>query len=133
MRFAAIIRIGHRLALAPWHMIEQQRELGPAVPRPHPPQAGEIVAVHRDDMVEAIEILGPNLACPQMVDGDAVARRHRPRPPVGRLAGMPVAGAGGIGLDLEAEPLRLGTKRRFGERRAADIAQADEQHAGLHR
>ena len=36
-------------------------------------------------------------------------------------------------LGVEPEPLRLGAERRLGERRAADIAEADEQDRDRHR
>ena len=85
-------------------------------------------------MVEPVEIVRAHLARAQMRDVDAVARR-RPRCArrSGGSPGMPVAGAGAVDLDVEPEPLRLGPERRLGERRAADIAQADEQDRDRHR
>ena len=41
---------------------------------------------------------------------------------------MPVAGAGGVNFDIEADPHDLGAERGFREGRAADIAKTDEQH-----
>ena len=65
----------------------------------------------------------------------AALGRVRDRAPVGRLADMPVAGAG----RCDDDPVRHAGARRplakhaLGGRRAADVAQADEQHRVLDR
>src|SRR4029450_2072777 len=48
------------------------------------------------------------------------------------FTGMPAAGAGAVDFDIEACPLGLGAQRRLSERRATDIAHADEQDGDGH-
>jgi hypothetical protein len=50
---------------------------------------------------------------------------------IGRVAGVPVAGAGGIRRVGQAGLCRAVAEGGFGQRRAADIAEADEQDGGL--
>ena len=78
-------------------------------------------------MVEPLEILGPDLPRPQLGNVDAVPLCRRDRAPVRRLAAMPAAGTRAVGLRVQPEPRRLDTECRLGERRTADIAEADEQ------
>src|SRR3546814_13190077 len=62
---------------------------------------------------------------------DAVAARGGDRAAIGRMADVPVAGAGRIDLDAAVEPglAQARTQRALGHRRAADVAQADHQQA----
>ena len=83
-------------------------------------------------MGEARKIGGRHLAAAIAGNVDAVGAGDRLGAPVGRLADVPVAGAGGVDLDVEADPLRLMAERRLGERRTADVAEADEQDGGFH-
>ena len=83
-----------------------------------------------DGAIQAIG--GPDLAGAQGGDVDAIAQGDGDGAAVGRLARMPVAGAGGVDDEVEAEPLRLGPQRALGERRATDVAEADEQHRRRH-
>ena len=85
-------------------------------------------------MVEPLEIAARHLARAQM----RRCRRRCAAPPRSRAG--PAAGRHasrrcprGIHLDVEPEPLGLGAERRLGERRAADIAEADEQDLHSHR
>ena len=86
--------------------------------------------VHREDQVKALEVLGPHLPRGS-VEHDAPARRCGRRALVRRAADVPAAGAGRVELDLLLET-RLAHERAhhaLGRRRAADVAEADEQHA----
>jgi hypothetical protein len=62
---------------------------------------------------------------------DAMPAGDRLRAPVGRFAGMPVACAGRVYLGADAGPLCFLAKGGFGERRAADIAKANEEDSKL--
>ena len=55
-----------------------------------------------------------------------------PHAPIGRVAHVPAAGAGRIHQEvvLQALPLEQMHKHPLGGRRAADVAQAHEQHPG---
>ncbi|KZS55595.1 hypothetical protein AS890_31075 [Rhizobium anhuiense bv. trifolii] len=90
-----------------------------------------IVAVHGEDQIEIPEI--PRLdaagALPRYVD--AVVFRSGDRTPVGWLAFMPAAGAGGIDGKIAGQT-RFGdeiAKNSFRERRTAYIAHANEEDA----
>ena len=83
----------HALPRAAGHEIEQQCHLRRRVARRHPAQRGEIVAIKREDQVEAPEIGWRDLPPAQAGDVDAVPPRDGDRPRVGRLADMPAAGA----------------------------------------
>jgi len=61
-------------------------------------------------------------------DVDAISLRHRLSAPIRWFAYMPVTGAGGVNVDIEANPHDLGAERGFRDGRPADIAKTDEQH-----
>lgn len=90
----------------------------------------EVFGVHREDRVEAPEIGGNDLSGAIMVDDDAVAAGGGAGAPVRRFADVPSAGAGTVDHDVEPTPLGLGTKRRLGQGRATDVAEADEEDGG---
>jgi hypothetical protein len=110
-------------------MVEQQRDMRRGTAGPHRLDIEQIAAIERDDMVEAREITGRDLPPLQPGDIEPLRRRGRDRAAIGRAADMPVAGARRIHRHHDPAPVRLGPHRRFGERRTADIAEADEQDA----
>jgi hypothetical protein len=69
-----------------------------------------------------------HLSCAMQADVYAASLRHGLSTPIGWFAHMPVTGAGGVNVDIEANPHDLGVERGFREGRAADIAKTDEQH-----
>ena len=60
-----------------------------------------------------------------------MAPRHRLRAWIGRIADMPVAGAGRIHDNIKTRPFGLRPQHGFGQRGATDIAEADEQDRRL--
>ena len=132
MLFPAIIRVHDRLALAALDMIEQQGKSGSAAWRLHRLQGKEIIPIERNDVIETVEILGRDLPSPHRGDIDAVACGHGNRPPVRRTAHMPVSGSGGIYVDIQSGLGSSSAHRRFGERRATDVAEANEQDGECH-
>lgn len=110
------------------HMIEQQRQTGLCTSWSHGAEIGEILPIERDDMVEAVEVVRCHLACAQMIDAVAVAARLGAGTRIGQTADVPIAGSGGIDGDRQTRAFCLQRKGQFGEWRAADIAEANEQH-----
>ena len=91
-------------------------------------QVGQVLAVERDEIVEAREIIRYDDPRAMSIV-NAPLTQHPARAVVRRLADVPGAGAGRVGHDAIGQPgLRdQVAKHRFGHRRAADIAEADEQ------
>lgn len=65
-------------------MIKQQAERCAGIMWGERSQIGQIVAVHRDDVVKSPKIIGANLSRLIMADRHAVRVRDRLRPPVWR-------------------------------------------------
>jgi hypothetical protein len=113
-------------------MIEQQRQARFAAVRLDALQIGEIFGVERDDMVETEEIVRRDLTRAQVGNVGAVLEGDGGGARIGRAADMPVAGAGAVHFDVEPLPFGLGAEGGFGERRAADVAETDEQDRNRH-
>ncbi len=111
-------------------MVEQHRQIGPGDIGSQTAQVGVVFRVKRHDMIEALEILRGHLPSAQAGYVDAMARGRGDGARVGWAANMPVTGPGGIDFDGQPFLLRGRPHRRLGQRRAADIAEADEQYAG---
>ena len=94
-------------------------------------QVREVLVIECQDVVEREEVGGADLPGAIGRDVDAVAQRLGAGAAVGRIADVPVAGARGIGGHVESGLRRRGAKGRFGQRRAADVAEADEEQRGL--
>ncbi len=92
-------------------------------------QLAQVGAVGAQQPVEAIEIARVHLAPAQARDVDAVVGGRPDRAWVGRAADVPGTHAGGVQLDpaRQAFPLDAFAQHALGHRRAADVAQADEQ------
>ena len=100
---------------------------------PDGPQAAQVVqvlVVQGDHMGEAAKVRLRHLPRLQPRNLDPMPPRRRLRPRVRRLARMPVPGPGGIDHQVETESLRLGAQGGLGERRATDVAEADEEDGG---
>nr|KPN25374.1 hypothetical protein KS05_16970 [Rhizobium brockwellii] len=90
-----------------------------------------VVAVHRENQIEIPEIPWLDAAGALSRYIDAVAFRGGDRTPVGRLAFVPAAGAGGSDRKIAGQA-RLGdkmAKNSLRERRTAYIAHANEKDA----
>ncbi|OBP73159.1 hypothetical protein BAE42_13455 [Mesorhizobium loti] len=98
------------------------------------PEVGDVRAVHAEDQVETGEILTQDLACSLSGNVDAVTHRDRDRAWIGRRADLPAAGGGRIEQHMAALASLGpdGAKDALGQRRAADVAEADEQN-GIYR
>ncbi len=90
-------------------------------------QVGEIALIQREQMREVPEVARFDLAGAVKRNVNAVAQRRRLRAAVGWIADMPVAGSRRFDLDIQPGLLRRLPEGRFGQGRAADIAQADEE------
>ena len=77
-------------------------------------------------MAKAMEILRRYLSALIGADVDAMAQCFGAGARVGGITDMPIASACRIRLSNKAGPLRRIAKRRLGQRRPADIAQANE-------
>ena len=93
----------------------------------------QIVVVHRQDPMEAQEVLGIDLACAELTNVVTPSLRARDRPRIRRLAQVVVMRARRIDQQLFCPSLALrdGTENPLGCRRSADIAHANEQDADL--
>ena len=89
-------------------------------------QRAQVAAVHRQDHVELVEIVRPDLARALRAQVVAAVARVVLRALVGRLADVPVAGAGGLDVQLNARLFTQTSENPFGRGRAADVSGADE-------
>jgi len=87
-------------------------------------------AVHGEDQIETVIVRRLHLARTLLGDVDAVAGSCFHRSRIGPVARMPVAGPGGIhvNLSLKSRIAEALPEDAFGERRAANVAHADKQH-----
>ena len=85
--------------------------------------------IHGEDKVEIDEVRALYLPGPLVFDIDAVIAGDCDRAPVGRIAGMPGTGPGGIDANVIVKAALTGKdgKNAFGQWRPADIAFADKQ------
>lgn len=121
---AAVVGIGNVLR----RFVQKKPQPGASCPA-FAFESGEIVAVHGDNGVKAVEILRMHLPCPLGGDVDVVPRRNLDGSRVRRVAYVP--GTGSRGIDLE--PLAQACfshdvpKDTFCKRRPADVAKANEE------
>ena len=130
----AEIGIGHGLALAAGHVVEQQAEFGDGaafvVPGGDPAQISQVVVVQGDDVGEAAEVGRRHLPALIAGDIDPMFARHGLGARIGRMADMPVPRAGGLDDQVEPQALGLGAEGGLGEGGATDVAEADEEDGG---
>jgi len=119
--------IGHGLTLSARNPVQQQAEPGDPVVGREAAQVLQIGVIERDDVVEAGEVGARDLTRAKGCDVDAVPGRDGDGPLIRRLARMPVPRACGIDDQIEPPPRRLGPQGTLGERRATDVAEADEE------
>lgn len=87
-----------------------------------------IVQVHDENPVEPVEIFGGELPAAKPGDVDPVLFRYGNGAAVGRVAHMPVAGAGGIYVPIQSFLARQVAEDAFGKRGPANITKADHQY-----
>ncbi|AWI59229.1 hypothetical protein AB395_00003596 [Sinorhizobium fredii CCBAU 45436] len=93
------------------------------------------MAVHAEDQVEGDKIGRVDLSTALIRNVDAVGFGDRNRAPVGRMADMPCADAGGIDRDqvVITRAARQLAHHPLGQRRPADIAETNEENSdGFH-
>ena len=92
-------------------------------------QIPEIASVHREDVVELLEVPHPNEPRPPP-ECDPVPRRDVDGARVGRLSFVPGARAGRVDANPVREPFLVQTVGQdpLSERRTADVAQAYEEN-----
>jgi putative intracellular protease/amidase len=97
----------------------------------HMLEVPEVLAVHRHDQVEALEVLGRDLSSPSF-QVDAMGCGHRDGATIRGLAGVPRAGAGRVDLEhvLNAPMPGEIAEHPLGQGRPADVAEADEEDRG---
>ena len=106
------------------------RDLGDRAGRDDMPDRFEHSAVRGEDMGEAQEILGadlPRAACGYV---QAVTLGGGEGAGIGRLAGMVGGGRRRVHFEVQPGTLRSPSQGGFGEGRADDVAEADEQDGG---
>jgi len=130
-----IVRVRY-VTLTGTPVIEQESEAKPFLGRTGLPQRSQIVAIHRQDMIEAqeIRVLDPTRPQPRQIV--AAPRGSFLGTWIRRCADVIAMRPGRIDLDGPPKARALGKfpKHALGGRRAADIAHADEKnldHAGF--
>ncbi len=90
--------------------------------------------IHANQMIEAIEVFGRDLASTTSKH-DAVLFGNRSGSVIGALAGVPLTCSGGIDEESvsQAALVQLVQERSFSQRAAADIAHTNKEDAGLGR
>src|SRR5262245_30309944 len=129
--------IGHVLRPRLGSKIEEAAHLVPRAGRRELRELPEIVFVHGEEKVEAGEIAVLHLPRALARNVDTATARRFLRAAVRRLPDMPMAEAGRVDVEEIEHALFLGdaAEDAFGHRRAADIAETDEEkpvscHAG---
>jgi hypothetical protein len=94
-----------------------------------PAQHREILVIHGENEVEALEIARLDDTRAQSVEVVTAPRGCRPHAWVGRLADVIARGAGRVHFESELGRLERSERAHhsFGRRRSTDISQADEQ------
>ena len=99
---------------------------------PVPFQVGQVGLVHGNDVIGPMQILGLDLSRVTR-KSDSVGGGAPYRPIVGALPNMPTAGPGRIDSELIGEPFLIEDvpEHTFGQWRAADVAEANEEDGDL--
>jgi hypothetical protein len=127
---SSVIGIGDVLTREARYLVQQQRPSRRRAGRRDAFEVCEIRGVQRDDAVEIVKVLRLHLPGAVGADVDAMAHRFGAGTRVGSLADMPRAGAGRIDHEVETGRLGFAPQGGFGERRPADVAEADEEDGG---
>ncbi len=124
-------RIRHVLDAEMRSIVEDELDLGFGFARSPAPGLRQIGGIHDEEQVEALKVARLNL--PRALPGNVHAPLERGGAGalVRRLADMPIAEPGRVDLEQMREALFLNhpAKDALGHRRAADIAEADEEDA----
>ena len=132
---STVIGVGHFLGVAVWREFQKQPQALTGLLRHSPLQHREILAIHGENEVEALEIARLDDTRAQRLEVITAPRGGRPHARVGGLADVIARGAGGIHFESELGRFarRQRAHHRFSRRRSTDISQADKQdtHTGL--
>jgi hypothetical protein len=126
---AGVVGVRNITGAGAWRIVEQPRDLRVAAAR-QSTQVGQVLAVERDEIVEAREVVRRDRSRAVAIV-DAAFAQHAARTVMWRLADVPGAGAGRVSHNAigQASLRNQVTKYGLGHRRAADVAEADEQDA----
>ena len=129
----AVVRIRHLARAGVGRERHQQRDLGARARGADALQVHEVVLIHREDVVEAVEVRALHLAAAQVLHPQPALLAVRDGAAVGRGIDVVVGGAGGVDLDAVVEPRRvhLVAQHGLGGGGTADVAEADHQDANL--
>jgi hypothetical protein len=110
-------------------MLEEPPKHRAAVRRTEPFELREIRIVHREYVIELIEVGTRHLSRAQVSDLVAVTPRDRNRASVGRLAHVKVGGSRGVDFEIELREFsrREGSHHPFRGRRTTDVSQTNNQ------
>lgn len=128
---ATVVGIRHiQLSVLTRVEVTEEREQGTSIPFGlQLAEVPEVAAIHREDVIELVEILGSH-APRRAAEHNSVPHRNLGGTRVGRLSLVPRPRASRVYPDSIRETLFLQTVRQnpFCEGRPADVAQADEEH-----
>ncbi len=126
----AVIGVGHIGRRRPAGKLQQRANTRVMLGRAAVEQGRVIQAIHRNDQVEALEIVVLHLPCAQAREVDAPAGGSFDSAWIGRLTHVISVSAGGVDLDVETRgvPASVRAEHAFGGGRSTDIAHADEQY-----
>ena len=95
------------MTFAATHAIEQQRDFRGGIGRRAAANVGQVRLIEREDVSEAAEVAGCDGPGSQVIDRHALGFGQGLRARIGRLAGVPVRGAGGIDFHVKRQAIRL--------------------------
>ena len=106
-------------------------DVGRGIVRRQADEVAQVVAIHGEDQVEAVEVFDNQLARPLACYVDAIGSPDGDRAMIRGIAVMPTAGARRRGFDQvrQATLLRTTAQDGFTQRRAADIAETNEKNS----
>lgn len=126
-----MIRIGHFEDTEPGGEIEKQAKVAGVIARAEPVQHPKVFHVHCQDPFEASEVVAVDAACTAAGEFVAAPARVGDRAPIRRFPELIVVRRGGIDDDPFGEPCVRNQRAEhpFRDRRAANVARADEEHS----
>jgi hypothetical protein len=103
-------------------MVKQARQSRGGSRRPQRFKISQVLAVHSDDVREAMKIAALHLPCAQVRYVETVLPGGRLGARIGRMADVPVARAGAVDVDSKSCVGSQLPEHAIGQRRAADVA-----------
>lgn len=125
--FRAVIRVNDVTTLLPFNMVQQKGDVCFTVRGSEFFQGGKVGAVKGDDVIKPVEVLLPDLTCPQDIGIQPMPTGRGTGTGVWPVAFMPVARPGGIDVDHQAAGFSFPAHGEFGQWRAAYVAGADKK------